>query len=551
MREIVQFLFEHSKGGRNFAFPEYNQLQFFFGSDYINLTLDFNGLDHGALPYREEHLNNDESEYLAIIIERFKEISLGSISISFVEYTADRNFEGWNLGYFRSITNTTYYIYQKLSEYKKKLPSDYNFVLNTVSGTEYCNLIYTFTGEISLNIANVDIPALEFLLRCISTSQMIIGSLYNKSLSVNEKIRTSLIPQFLNTNTKVRRLGYIKIFSDLMRQRKKIPETFLSKRYEEYALSHRDELLDLENNKGIINGLNGKSAEPYILLLREFNFITTINRMVVPTKWLQLYNVIKTKSDENEIHSFSLSQIDKLFFLEMILKRDFLYFSVIADLMFLVQETSVKYVIANFQRYLLKRIDNIIKSSRQKDNLTEYKIIERRVLAWKKAIVYLEHIVLPRLNWMADLGLLKLSDDNTVIVTDAGNRLFIELNYWTDLNTGYLGNSDLYLSNFYPAIFSKVLSNTYGETPDKSIVVKDIIHYLGESFSLFSTLAPNRVTSSQAITYVKYMILLYKKYSVSELEIINLLEGELKSEFIYKYQSRYGDGYIQKVMYRK
>ena len=57
----------------------------------------------------------------------------------------------------------------------------------------------------------------------------------------------------------------------------------------------------------------------------------------------------------------------------------------------------------------------------------------------------------------------------------------------------------------------------------------------------------NRVTSSQAFTFAKYSFYLKNGFSVSESYLVRILEENFSNKYIYKFQPRYGDGYIQKV----
>ena len=73
-----------------------------------------------------------------------------------------------------------------------------------------------------------------------------------------------------------------------------------------------------------------------------------------------------------------------------------------------------------------------------------------------------------------------------------------------------------------------------------------IKNYIDNSFLLFKTLAPNRVTFSQMSKFVRNM-LYFKDNKLIESEDIKNIFGESDfSEYIYKYQKQYEDGYVQK-----
>jgi len=87
--------------------------------------------------------------------------------------------------------------------------------------------------------------------------------------------------------------------------------------------------------------------------------------------------------------------------------------------------------------------------------------------------------------------------------------------------------------------FDEIKESDFDKTQEK------IVHYLKESFQYFSTLAPNRVTSSQAINYAKYKLYFFDKILVEYFTIVDYLDCREQNIFIYKYQSQYKDGYIQ------
>ena len=69
---------------------------------------------------------------------------------------------------------------------------------------------------------------------------------------------------------------------------------------------------------------------------------------------------------------------------------------------------------------------------------------------------------------------------------------------------------------------------------------------LENSFEIFKTLAPNRVTASQAANYTKYKLYMDDKIKVGYSFILNKLSEKEQDKFIFKYQEQYQDGYIQK-----
>ena len=77
-------------------------------------------------------------------------------------------------------------------------------------------------------------------------------------------------------------------------------------------------------------------------------------------------------------------------------------------------------------------------------------------------------------------------------------------------------------------------------------VSEEFLICLEESFVLFRTLAPNRITFSLFANFSKH-IMFWKYFKTIDTEDIKkIFENKQLPEYIYKYQEHYKDGYIQK-----
>ena len=248
---------------------------------------------------------------------------------------------------------------------------------------------------------------------------------------------------------------------------------------------------------------------------------------------------------------FKLDELDKLFFLEVLLRKDFLYLSIILEILIVNQSIETNVIIQKFQGIYLMKLDRFINQEKQKTNqhsIAKVRAVIKRVSEWKKPKIYLEHIVMPRINWLADLELIKF-DKNIVSLNPNSERLVGLINSWNDLVCENILDSSEFLKNYYPHIFSKSYHENLGHTLfEEEFLIELIDVYTEKSFEKFKTLAPNRVTSSQSFTYVKYSIYLESNITVSEKKIEHIILHRLNKKYIYKYQTRYGDGYLQKII---
>jgi len=71
-------------------------------------------------------------------------------------------------------------------------------------------------------------------------------------------------------------------------------------------------------------------------------------------------------------------------------------------------------------------------------------------------------------------------------------------------------------------------------------------NYINESFNLFKTIAPNRVTASQAILYTCFMMLFKAKKVVNFCTIQNYLASKKNTKFIFEWYKTENDGSIRR-----
>jgi hypothetical protein len=548
MKEIIQYLFELT-GKQSSYLRDSNTIVFIIND--IEITVDLS---------LTNDLKNNRFEDLDDIFKNISKVNFKNFNISISESYEDREFSGeWNedkkIFYFpkntNSISNSLVNVAKKLTKIDGNLVLNYQIKVDDPNDNGMCGYHPRYIGEIELDIYKLNLDNLQLILNEINSFRFIeLSKLYAPAYYNFKRPKNNFSPQFLNTNTKVRRLGYLKLFFKFINEKKRIPENFIDRKFEEFTIPYASQLDVLPNNKGVIQSLKGKSAEPYISLLKEMGLITTINRVVVPTKWLKTYFAIREEFVEENSETFVLDKVDKIFFLEIILKNDFLYSIIILEFIFLKESSTSSELINKFQALLLERINKLLGQAKYKDKkaTTQLKEIEKRVKAWKKAEVYLEHIIMPRLNWFADLDLITLNG-NVFKINDNGKRLLIELNCWNDIESEYVADSTDFLRKFYPHTYAKSYFESYGDYPNIEIIHSLVDEYINNSFTLFKTLAPNRVTSSQALNYTKYYLYLKNGFSASESFLTKVLEQNLNNKYIYKFQPRYGDGYIQKIKF--
>lgn len=355
--------------------------------------------------------------------------------------------------------------------------------------------------------------------------------------------------KYITLQTKVRRLAYLKMILDMFTKSNYYPENIFNRKIEIEAEQYNNQLLSYTNSKGIIEkSKTGNSAKPYVGALLSLQLLYTQNNMYQVSKYGKIYNIIDGKLNNKNNNFFDLEPYQKSFFLFFILSNDELYFWVLLNIIYIENnETTYKKIKEVFQSYLLSELQEVIKNSslsaKDKGKITT-KI--KRIKEWKNPERYLEHIIEPRINWLIDLDLLDKNafQKNNISLSKKGLMLFDVLNSYYDIFLEkYLISGQLLCSDFFDMI-----SELYeiDALPNNENNFNLIDNYINESFSLFKTLAPNRVTASQAILYTCFMMLFKEKKIVNFCTIKNYLSSKENTSFIFDWYKTENDGSIRR-----
>lgn len=352
--------------------------------------------------------------------------------------------------------------------------------------------------------------------------------------------------RLITTNTKVRRLGYFKLMLSLFIANPLYSEKPFLKKVGAVATEHEEELLNYKNTKGIIRQTNtGGGVKPYVEVAIGMNLITKVGNGYEQGKVSRAYNAIQQQCST----LFDMGVIDKAFFLESILRYDYLYIFTLLEYAYTAQCPSYKDAKGVYQQMLLKNLRHMKEGANRVDSIKKlnFQTVERRIREWKKPNVYLEHVLMPRINWLYDLELLVLRDNLSFELTKEGERLFSSICGWRDISDTTITDPSPYLDTCFMKVFEDVYGMRSHRITSETEIDNYLKSYLEESFHLFKTFAPNRVTFSVFANYAKWKLFKETGYTI---DIDDIEKGFLKrnkNEYIFKFQKFYNDGYIQKT----
>ena len=368
-----------------------------------------------------------------------------------------------------------------------------------------------------------------------------ISNFYN----IGKGLKDSFELKILNSNTKNRRLGYLKILLRMFNEQTIIPISKLNTKFEKYCQDYNSYLEKHKNQKGnVVVTKTGYSANPYIELAVSLGLIRKASGIYQIGKIGKVYNILKGKIDEQNSNPFIFSKFDTVFFLELLLKEDYWFLYAIMEQAAITPNITYKNLKKEFKQVLLTQVGQFIGDA-QDNKILPLKIIERRINNWKKPEVYMEHVLMPRLNWLYDMEFIELKSDLSFNLTEIGKKLLYNLAFWNDIALHKLVSPVSFIDNYFMKMINSVFDlkkQTYTNDADH-----EFDECLEDSFVLFKTLASNRITFSLFVPYTKHISFWNNSIIVDTEDLKKAFELRKFPNCIFKYQEHYKDGYIQKI----
>jgi hypothetical protein len=352
-------------------------------------------------------------------------------------------------------------------------------------------------------------------------------------------------------NTMVRNLSIVSKIIEIIGT-KQLPKQFLKSALVEWSSHAENKSSKYKNHRGKITD-HGKptTAFPHYLDFTAcLGLITCHGDLLMLSRLGLLLN--KLLDEPKQIES-QLTEEEKLFYLIILFRND-------ADALLLTIQLLNQYsdlvaqqrLFEQFESKLKKRLLTKLKYANELSQSIireKYRVVE---FEWKKAESYAKHIIPPRLEWMADLGILNRIKRGSKIFYKSsrqGNELyksFISLpdSDLCDINENWLRTKAM--NSLTPVICNNVPLKKWSEltTAKRMALLKP---YLSLVFNYFNFDGAMRISLHQAFLYIIINFAIIKDIVVE----FNDLEKEFKESIIvgkrrYSIRSaaRINEGYI-------
>ncbi|MCY1511902.1 hypothetical protein D9M68_463430 [compost metagenome] len=316
----------------------------------------------------------------------------------------------------------------------------------------------------------------------------------------------------ISVKTQVRRLKYFSKALNFI-GKKGIPKSILETRLIKWSEENHDDFEAYLYSSGELTKkkINSPSFLNYYEALIRIDLINEQSGLVLLSKTgAVFYEAFKLFDTSDNTNVYSLNSLESFFYLNCILSKDTDLLLTVISQLYNFKEMTIGYYQENFKSNYLERLINKKDLPFSYNEKVELSDVISRVSGWKSPKRYSEDIVPPRINWMADIGIVELKDTNVFTFTDVGSVIANEL-----LNDDHLFNdSDNWISNNFCSVFSKAFIKiptrkwSHIEEIEREKLIGEGIDL---SLRAFKVLGLSRLSVNQCFLFIQiYLLFKYK-----------------------------------------
>lgn len=313
-------------------------------------------------------------------------------------------------------------------------------------------------------------------------------------------------------STLVRRLRYVSQILRIVAERPLHKEGLVTK-LRDWSSNHSNDLEKYKHNTGAAHSLQKKEmtllAANYLDLTFKFGLLSKISNVYQLTRIGRVHLSLLDNTPNDRLNPFCLHQDERIFYIYQLLQQDADILLTVVNMVRLLENPNHKNLKENFQRAFLDRLKAKIATSSQ-EHITR-RLHDRQVevtTEWKNPEGYAAYIVLPRLHWLLDMGLLdSRKEKNNFIyqLTETGQKLVEEI-------LPKLPNSDVFdvtdswfnthfFSKISPLIISSTSFQQWQDVDDK-VRQEACEKYLPIAFDKFRRTTVPKISLTQGTVYL-------------------------------------------------
>ena len=348
----------------------------------------------------------------------------------------------------------------------------------------------------------------------------------------------------LNTNTKTRRLRFLAVTARLARTPSNAAR--LSTALLHWAAEHESSLRNHSDSKGAILASTGRaSAVPYLNLAKEFGLLAPVGRGLALTNSGLTLSLLPTS---NEV--FSLQIEERLFFIFELLARDRDY---ICPLLILLAKGRQKraYLREAFPEIYAEHLRSHRLNCGTKRSRSLIDAALDRISRWRRATIYMEHIVDPRVSWLIDLDLCETEGDAAGL-TRTGLKIANALAAHEEANAFMITKA--FVRNRFFKSLGRILSPPPEPRREGPVPPDELAHLLRACCEFIrrntQSLAPNRVVASTLFRYAGIILFTQQGIAADFADLLAFFSNDATARLCgwrLRWQPAQDDGYLMPV----
>lgn len=354
-----------------------------------------------------------------------------------------------------------------------------------------------------------------------------------------------------STHTLVRCLGILSKYVKTIGSNQ-FPKEILKQQLIHWSAELEDKSEKYKNHNGKLTDRKKPTTafNKYVDLLEGLGLVISFGHVLTNTRLGSLLSLFTKGKDD---YDFPLNFQEKLFFLYLLMQKD-------ADVIAVVLQTLNKAGGSVNQTYMQMHFETSIKDRLQKKE--EFATIQAKQMIgeklrviqyeWTKPEVYSEHILAPRLEWLADLGIVEMRKQAGSTLYNISGKGGIFYKSLDDL-PGYEMkdiNEDWLIQKAFACFAVTLLDETtisYWSSVSLSERKRIMKNYLMQTYRLFSTGGAMRMALYPSMLYIAMKLLTEKGIVIEFKDIADELKETLTIDdksFIIRPSARLTEGYI-------
>jgi len=295
--------------------------------------------------------------------------------------------------------------------------------------------------------------------------------------------------------------------------------------------------VELEKESNSYKERNGKLTEGGVPTTALKHYLTLSKELGLSQKLNDIYRISRLGKilymfiqDKNP-HEFELSNYEKLFYLLIIFLNDFDGASILLST---IIENESELSQKQLQELFVDKLkDRLLLKQKSSDTKTKHLLLEKYKkieYTWQNPPKYSEHIITPRLDWLADLDLVdiaKTKGTNAYKISPFGKNLFTTIPTLTDNMTKDI-NEEWINTSLVKCLTMNYEQRFFWEQIDQNKQIEAIKDYLDLATKELSSIGSHRISFHTSFIFITILLFIKTRTVLEKKDLKELLLSKIQ-----------------------